>query len=172
MDQIKNFEYFKKLLQKAEKEEFGRCLSDEQLDRLIVPKKVVIKKKKTPLQKFISKCRQHNLLIYKYKASLFWTGPAICCHSCMKWDMEKIFNNFEFQIDYNDDFTKMILYPNIPNPSTFVYDKVYDENESEMEFWEYGNVVYYVNLDTNEVFDTCDSFIGYRSNGKIVFDKN
>ena len=41
-----------------------------------------------------------------------------------------------------------------------------------MEFWEYGNVVYYVNLDTNEVFDTCDSFIGYRSNGKIVFDKN
>jgi len=86
--------------------------------------------------------------------------------------MMKIFNNFEFQIDYNEDFTKMILYPNIPNPSKYEYDKVYDETESEVEFWEYENVVYYVNLDTNEVFDSCDAFIGYRSNGKIVFDKN
>ena len=171
MDQIKNFDTFKKLLQNAEINAFGKCLPDEILDRLLVPKKVIIKKKKTPLQKFIFKCKKNNLLIYKYKASLFWTGPAICCDVAKKRKMTSLFSNIEFQIDYNEDFSKMILYPNIPNPSKYEYDKVYDENESEIEFWEYDNVVYYVNLDTNEVFDTCDSFIGYRSNGKIVFDK-
>lgn len=172
MNQIKNFDTFKKLLQKAEKEEFGRCLTDDQIDRLLAPKKIIIKKKKTPLQKFISKCKKNNLLIYKYKASLFWTGPAICCNVSKKGKMTALFNNIEFQIDYNEDFTKMILYPNIPNPSKFEYDKIYDENESEIEFWEYGNVVYYVNLDSNEVFDTSDSFIGYRYNNELVFDKN
>lgn len=176
----------KELLQTAELRQFGDCLSDELLNDVLLnagfelPKrKLKIKNKNKPIidqdmidcQKFIDKCKKKKLKIYKYTASLFWTGPAIVITnessttvSKLLVSMRKLFRGIPINID--QDNNKIVIYPQCKSPKSDVdYDFSYNEETQEINvsFWEYGKQVYIIDTNTNEVFDSSShEKLGYR----------
>jgi hypothetical protein len=169
-------------IQKREIQLFGDCISEEDIKTIILnsiifdkpefeaPKRIVIKKRKavekkkemSVCEKFIDKCRKRKLKVYKYQASLFWTGPAIVINGDTSKSTEKIlvsmrklFNTIPLNLD--KDGNKLIIYPQCKPPKEPIkYDFTYSEeiDEIDVSFWEYGGQIYIVDTKTNYVFDS------------------
>lgn len=185
---------FIKKLQSLERTRFGGSLSSEEITELLEepvepnkgleePVKVFkykIKRKKKKKNKnhtaefFIKLAKKHNHIIYKYKPSIFWTGPAIVDDF---ENLENVRNQFTqkipIKVDRSDDRKQIIVYPDIKVPENvdIEYDRNYEPEDNPTEYWTYNDETYIVDMITNEVFDSStDCFIGLRINNELNFE--
>jgi len=131
------------------------------------------KKNHTP-EYFIKIAKKHNRIIYKYKPSIFWTGPAIVDDF---ENLEKVRNQFTkkipIKVDQSDDRKRIIVYPAIKVPKNvdIEYDMNYEPEDNPTEYWTYNDETYIVDMITNEVFDSStECFIGLRINNELNFE--
>ena len=179
-------ELFIKNLQSLETTRFGGSLSSEEISELlegpVKPTKLTFKmkkKKKPDCDYFIKTAKKHKHIIYKYKPSIFWTGPAIVVISKKLEKVRKQFEAIPIKVDHDNDRNLIIVYPDIKPPKNFKWDKEYDPEDNPTEYWTYNGETYIVDMVTNKVFDmvanevfdssaTC--FIGFRINNELNFE--
>ena len=132
-------------LQSLETKRFGSSLSSEEITKLLkesvepsevleetVKRKITFKRKPTKLtsEYFIKTAKKYNHIIYKYKPSIFWTGPAIVNTSKNLEKVRKQFIKIPIKVDHDTDRNLLIVYPDIKAPENFEYDKNYEPDDT------------------------------------------
>jgi len=111
-------------------------------------------------------CNKHKLKYYKYKASIFWEGPAIILEN----NRANIKLRYKFKIPINQDIINqdiIAIYPKKnENVNSLKYDYIYEMESVIVEtvIWEYNNHRFLLNEDTDNVYDfDTKTFLGRRT---------